>query len=251
MFDDGRKKRFILIGCAVGILLLLVLLIAFFTLKNPLSSKENNKVDGEKVVVNGVGSSGSMVIKPGPNGVIVGEEEDKEVVEEVIEPSKKLKGAIDSCEISGSYGKLDILESGIKTSVELKIGSIIFDTVTNKVILPSDVKKGSKLDVYVYSDLDKSKLDLDLAEVVIVSPPDDVGYVPMVELKIEGNKLKFKNSSDSRDYIVNGALYSALDGREYTEEDISKLSDGDRLIYYGVIKEDKVIIEKGYVYPLF
>ena len=103
--------------------------------------------------------------------------------------------------------------------------------------------------VYTYSDLEESKLDIDLAEVVIVSPKDNMGYVPIEGLKNDGKKIEFK--SKDKEYEIKGTVYSALSGKEYDERQLSELEDGDRVIYYGVEKEDKVIIDKAYVYPAF
>ena len=247
MFDDGKKKRLYIIGGVVGLLLIAVLIVVVINSKG----KKGEELLGVDIN-NGVGSSGTNIgMGSGYNGSLgsIGSVAELDKPVDVIIPSKKIEGKVDKYELSGNYGKLELVNGESKDIVELKIGGIIFDTAQNKAIFPSDIKKGSSLSVYTYSDLEESKLDIDLAEVVIVSPKDNMGYVPIEGLKTDGKKIEFK--SKDKEYEIKGTLYSALSGKEYDERQLSELEDGDRVIYYGVEKEDKVIIEKAYVYPAF
>lgn len=231
---------------------MVILLIIVLTLRFSGNNKEDGLTDiveNEEGLYSGVhkgeGSWWSTIGKSEDNK---GTSEDKETVDLII-PSKRLKGEVINCDIEGSYGKLDITDGGTTKSVELKIGSILFDSEKCKAVYPSDIKKGANLSIYTYEDIEESKLDIDIAEVVLISPSDDMGYTPISNLKVDDKKIEFKTKDT--EYVVKGKLYSALTGNEYSDRQIAELEDGDRVIYFGEAKGDKIIIERGYVYPTF
>lgn len=246
MFNDDKKRLYI-VGGVVGGVILIVLLIFIFIKMDKDGDVFLNGVD----INNGSGSVGNSQLGSGYDGSIgsIGSTNEVDKKVDVIMPSKKIEGKVDNFELNGSYGKLNILNKDSISTVELKIGGIIFDTTKNIAISPTEIKNGSNLVVYTYSDLKDSKLDIDLAEVVLINPKEEMGYTPILNLNKDNDKIEFKNGG--KEYVIKGSIHSALSGKEYDERQLSELEDGDRLIYYGVEKDNKVIIDKAYVYPTF
>ncbi len=247
MFDDGRRKKIIIVSAVIGVIIIVILLCV--GLKEGVLKGEVTEptVDGNpsyhtdgSVNSNQDSNIGSDKKPLSPN--------ETEGSGGTVIPTKSYSGDIAKYESNGISGVLDVTDSkgGIK-QVEVKTNTMFFDVSENKAIMPSKMPSSGKVRVYTYSDLEESKMDVDMVEVIMLSPKEGVDYTPIENLEKEGDIIKFTNSKLGKVFELKDNIYSALDGRVYTYDD---LDDGDRVIYYSSnIDDEKVKIDKAYVYP--
>lgn len=228
-------KKWILIGL-IPLLVVTVILYFFFSGSN----EDNNKTinGGGSVEIDKGIDTGEGGFNSGSEEVINGEN----VGTPDVKPLVSQRGKVKSFTLTGASATVKMSTGKKNHSYKIVTQTVVFDSTTKKVILPSEISKGVEASVYSTEDVD-SRTKKDTVVSVIVLGKDKVDYTSATEVvktkkgtylvdALEGVKYRLPSKPSIRNAFTGYYMYP------------SDIKSGDSVFVYRGKRSDSDKYEK-------